>query len=58
MGHGFKLIKPVSVDYICDLCNMSAALCDAGMYDDPECNFGVCEVCYDDLPETLKDKEK
>jgi hypothetical protein len=39
-------------------CGLSAALCDAGMYDDPECNFGVCEVCYDDLPETLKDKEK
>lgn len=33
---------------------MPPALFNKGIYDDSDCNFGICEICYDSLPETAQ----
>lgn len=51
MGHDFKLFKDCNLQYICDVCGMNASIFNTGIYDDKECNFGICENCIEKLPE-------
>ena len=41
------------MNYICDICGISTSVSNNGVYDDTECNFGLCEGCHKDLPETF-----
>ena len=54
----FRLQKPVGSVYICDVCNLRPELAGLGIYDDPKCNFTVCEACYEQLPENLDERYK
>lgn len=35
----------------CDMCNTAACKLGGGIWYDQECDFGVCNVCYEKLPE-------
>ena len=37
--------------YLCDICGLPTVLMGKYMYDDYHCNFGICELCYQDLPD-------
>jgi hypothetical protein len=41
-----KLWKSSNLSYICDICGISTAVSNSNVYDDTECNFGICEECF------------
>jgi hypothetical protein len=54
LGHGFMFEDKITSSYICDICSMPPSLFGKGVYDDTQCNFGICEFCYEKLPETIE----
>ena len=51
IGHGFTFQRIPVINFICDVCGISTAVSNGGVYDDNLCNFGICELCYNQLPE-------
>ena len=51
-SHPLKEIIAYSQSIYCDFCGISAQLLGPKVYNDQECNFDICEVCYVNLPET------
>jgi hypothetical protein len=50
LDHTYNFVKPARRTTICDMCGMSAGLVGLGVYSDKACNFDVCEMCYEHLP--------
>ena len=50
MGHPFVFQRTSLLNYICDVCGASTAVSNDGVYDDSDCNMGICEACYAELP--------
>jgi hypothetical protein len=42
IGHAFNFQRIANLNYICDLCGISTAVSNDGVYDDNCCNFGIC----------------
>lgn len=54
IGHPFKRLEPEQLNnYVCDICGMRPVWLSKGLSDDSLCNFGVCDVCLETLPEKL-----
>ena len=51
IGHQFTFQRASVVNYICDVCGISTGVSNNGIYDDNLCNFGLCEPCYQNLPD-------
>ena len=51
IGHEFNFQRIGVVNFLCDVCGISTAVSNGGVYDDNLCNFGLCELCYHDLPD-------
>ena len=43
--------------YLCDFCSLPINIVDNYLYDDTMCNFGICGLCYDDLPQKKEEME-
>ena len=48
--HIYILKKPHS-GFTCEMCKLEPLLLGRKFYDDMSCNFGICETCYEGLPE-------
>ena len=46
IAHGFTYQRIPVINFKCDICGISTAVCNGGVYDDSLCNFGICELCY------------
>ena len=55
MGHQMKLWKSSNLAYICDICGISTAVSNKNVYDDTECNFGICEECFANITKKQED---
>lgn len=42
IGHTFAFQRIASLNFICDICGVSTAVSNDGVYDDSLCNFGIC----------------
>lgn len=51
MGHAYNFQRIANLNYICDICGISTSVSNGGVYDDTYCNFGICELCYAELPD-------
>lgn len=51
IGHAFNFQRIANLNYICDVCGISTAVSNDGVYDDNCCNFGICEACFSELPD-------
>lgn len=51
IGHKYNFQRIANLNYICDICGISTSVSNNGVYDDTECNFGLCESCFEELPE-------
>jgi hypothetical protein len=50
LGHTYNFSKSGNQNIICDMCGVSARVGDSSIYSDKTCNFDVCEICYESLP--------
>ena len=52
MGHKILKKKRLTKKLYCDFCDAPAFVISKNAYGFCKCNFDLCEVCYDKLPET------
>lgn len=53
VGHKFIRTALSELNYKCDRCDVRISTRGGILYDDPLCNFGVCQLCHSELPEKL-----
>lgn len=51
IGHSFNFQRIANLNFICDMCGVSTAVSNDGVYDDAMCNLGICEGCHKELPD-------
>ena len=42
IGHPFTFQRIGAINFLCDICGISTAVSNGGVYDDNLCNFGLC----------------
>lgn len=52
-GHGFVVYYNPGESWICDLCGLKALMFGQVCYNDVKCNSGMCQSCYNLLPEEI-----
>ncbi len=57
LGHHFSFQRISNLNFICDICGVSTAVSNDGVYDDSLCNFGICEECFSELPDKFDESK-
>jgi hypothetical protein len=55
LEHLFTKKSAKTLNYRCDICELSPKIHEVDVYDDINCNLGICEMCFKNVPKFEKE---